>query len=435
MIQLARARILVHFRTAVQGLPKYGGTYVRCVASGKESRSLQEGTVDEKRRSSAIDDFGQKRMGFFEAADVLSKPPVKPKRLGFDFHLWMFIVALAPSAIIYVSAQLIRRVIRQKEKELQEQEKAELQAKLDALYSSNGPNKAANGLNLAADGSNQAVDGPDRISDGSKQVADGSEQSKSVRSRSQRHVAERADRKLERARAYLDESQIAALERLSEKRGALSSRDGERQPGEAKNERGEKVVRVAESGPSSEVGPSRQVTEKRGPESAEERTGKEAGSTQAVRKEGLDGSGNGGASQAELVWLRAKVAELERGLKGLEDSVRQREGEGGRIVPGAALDGTRDGREIAASSRNENDCKAGPEESLGQRGLAEGNIKHAGQTKGSADNVDVNVPIRKPSLFDNVWPQWLRSTAKRDEAKSQSDTTVPSVLKKDEGPP
>lgn len=55
---------------------------MRGVSSGKKSMSLQEGTADEKQHSNTVDEFGQKRMGFFEAADVLSKPPVKPKRLG-----------------------------------------------------------------------------------------------------------------------------------------------------------------------------------------------------------------------------------------------------------------------------------------------------------------------------------------------------------------
>lgn len=315
--------------------------------------------------------------------------------------------------------------------ELQEQEKAELLAKLDALYSPDSPSQAAHGPNPAADFSGRASDGLKQAADVSNRAAGVQDQPKSVRSRGQRLVEERADRKLERARAYLDEKQIAALQGLSQERGEDSTRrKGGAEQGEARNKNTGQIPPVADTGHSSVVGSSGGVTEQR--TGAEERIRKEAWTSLEVRREGKEATGDGSASQAELAWLRTKVAELERGLKGLEDSLRQKGSEDGRVAPETATDGTRDRGGSTASSRGPDNGEAGPGKATGQQSLAKGHVTGEGQKEATSDVADAIAAKRKASLFDYVWPQWLRSSETRDDDQSRPQTRLASDLKKDE---
>jgi hypothetical protein len=78
MSQFAKMRLLL-VRAVAPALTTSSRTQVRWIASGK---SGLEGLAGETVVVAEAREKAEKTMGFFEAADVLSKPPVKPKRLG-----------------------------------------------------------------------------------------------------------------------------------------------------------------------------------------------------------------------------------------------------------------------------------------------------------------------------------------------------------------
>ncbi|GJP81749.1 hypothetical protein CLOP_g11883 [Closterium sp. NIES-67] len=61
-------------------------------------------------------------MTISRAADILMAPPVKPKRLGLDFHIWQAIVACMPPLAVYLTVQYAKAEIDRMERELQTQE-------------------------------------------------------------------------------------------------------------------------------------------------------------------------------------------------------------------------------------------------------------------------------------------------------------------------
>eukprot|EP00244_Chara_vulgaris_P012968 TRINITY_DN709_c0_g3_i2.p1 TRINITY_DN709_c0_g3~~TRINITY_DN709_c0_g3_i2.p1 ORF type:complete len:342 (-),score=56.25 TRINITY_DN709_c0_g3_i2:313-1338(-) len=72
-------------------------------------------------------------MTFMQASKILFSPPKVKKRLGLDFQIFQFLMALLPPTAVFLVAQLVRADIRRWEREIEEQEQATLKTKIGAI--------------------------------------------------------------------------------------------------------------------------------------------------------------------------------------------------------------------------------------------------------------------------------------------------------------
>lgn len=275
--------------------------------------------------------------------------------------------------------------------ELQEQEKAELRARIVAAYSSDGP------------------DHP-----------------KTVRSRGQRHADEREERKLARAQGYLDEKEMAALKESAQARGEgrrVSSVDKDRGTAPIGQSSKGEVGKIGGADEEGKKGQGERVD--RGEKSA----GEESEQKQSAR-EGEPALGIGDASEGEVQRLKAKVAELERGLKGLEESLRGRAHvSSGQKASGPSAESLKDGKGVLTlpgSGVPGVESRAKP---------ADKEAKDPGPAQGCSQSVDKrsdrfeesigsDAVSRRHSLFDYIWPHWLRTSSEGRRVEG-SERTAP----------
>jgi hypothetical protein len=276
--------------------------------------------------------------------------------------------------------------------ELQEQEKAELRARIDAAYSSDGP------------------DHP-----------------KTVRSRGQRHADEREERKLARAQDYLDEKEMAALKESAQARG-----EG-RRVSAVDMDRGTAPIGQSSKGEVGNIGGADEKGKKGQGEKVdpgEKSAGVESEQKQSPR-EGEPALGIGDASEGEVQRLKVKVAELERGLRGLEESLRGeahvsngqkasgpsmvplKDWKGALTPPGLGVPGV----ETRAKSADEE----GKDPRLSQS-CSKGVEERSNTVEESTDSEAVS---RRHSLFDYIWPHWLRTSSEGRRVEG-SERTTPS---------
>jgi hypothetical protein len=274
--------------------------------------------------------------------------------------------------------------------ELQEEEKAELRARIDAAYSSDGPDHPKN-----------------------------------VRSRGQRHADEREERKLARAQDYLDEKEMAALKESAQARG-----EGRR----VEKDRGTAPIGQSLKGEVGKVGGADEKMTGGRSEKVDQGEEKSAG-VESERKqsprEGKMGLGGGDASEGEVQRLKAKVAELERGLKGLEESLRGgarvsngqkasepsaeplKDGKGALTPPGLGVP--------VVETRAKSADKEGKDPRPSQ-GCSESVEERSDRIE---ETISSDAVSRRHSLFGYIWPHWLRTSSEGRRVEG-SERTAPS---------
>ncbi|GBG76823.1 hypothetical protein CBR_g23038 [Chara braunii] len=85
--------------------------------------------VEQKREAAEAGTTAEREeetMTFMKASKILFSPPKVKKRLGLDFQIWQFLMALLPPTAVFLVAQLVRADIRRWEREIEEQEQASL---------------------------------------------------------------------------------------------------------------------------------------------------------------------------------------------------------------------------------------------------------------------------------------------------------------------